>query len=64
MVGVVVSQSTQYVVVLWLGLPLLPSLSKHTMWPNYGWVCRCCRQSVKTIFGRIMVVFVVVDVSQ
>jgi len=33
MVGfvVVVIQSTQYVVVLWLGLPLLPSLSKHTI---------------------------------
>ena len=47
-------------VVLWLGLSLLSSVSKHNIWSYYGWVCRCCRLSVNTIYGRIMVGFVVV----
>jgi hypothetical protein len=29
------------------------------MWSYYGWVCRCFRESVNTICGRIMVAFVV-----
>ena len=51
-------------VVLWLGLSLLSSVSKHNTWSYYGWVCRCCRLSVNTIYGRIMVGFVVVVVCQ
>ena len=42
-----------------IGLSLL-SVSKHKMWSYYGWVCRCCRLSVSTIYGRIMIGFVVV----
>ena len=55
---VVVCQQTQYMVVLWLDLSL-SSVSKHNIWSYYGWVCRC-RLSVNTIYGRIMVGFVVV----
>ena len=58
------SVSKQYMVVLWLDLSLLLSVSKHNMWSYYGWVCRCCRLSVNTIYGRIMVGFVVVVVCQ
>jgi hypothetical protein len=36
------TQSTQYVVVLWLGLLLLSSVSKHNMWSYYDWVYCCC----------------------
>jgi hypothetical protein len=50
------------VVVLWLGLSLLLSVSKHNIWSYYGWVCRCCHLSVNTIYGHIMVGFVVVVV--
>ena len=32
-------QKTQYVVVLWLFLSLLSSVSKHNMWSQYGWIC-------------------------
>ena len=48
-------------VVLWLGLSL-SSFSKHNAlsYRYYGWVCRCCHQSVKTIYGRIIVGSVVV----
>ena len=46
-------------VVLWLGLSL-SSVSKHNIWSYYGWICRCCCLSVNTIYGRIMVGFVVV----
>ena len=49
-------------VVLWLGLSLLLSVSKHNIWSYYGWVCRCCHLSVNTIYGHIMVGFVVVVV--
>ena len=49
-------------VVLWLGLSLLLSVSKHNIWSYYGWVCRCCHLSVNTIYGHIMVGFVVVFV--
>jgi len=51
------------VVVIRLDLSLLSSLSKHNVWPYYGWVRRC-RQSVNTISGFIMVGFVVVVVGQ
>jgi hypothetical protein len=44
-------------VVLWLGLLLLSSVSKHYMLFYYGWVCRFCRPSVNTICGPIMVGF-------
>jgi hypothetical protein len=37
-----------------IGLSLLPSVSKHTMWSYYDWVDCCCRPSVNTICGRIM----------
>ena len=46
---VVVCQYTQYVVVLWLGLLLLSSVSKHNTWSYYGWVCLRCHLSVNTI---------------
>jgi hypothetical protein len=36
----------QYVVVLWLGLLLLSSVSKHNIWAYYDWVYCCCRPSV------------------
>jgi len=60
------SVSKHNVIVLWLGLLLLSSISKHNMWSYYGWVCRCCRPSLSTICGRIMVgfVFVVLSVSK
>ena len=41
-------------VVLWLDLSL-SSVSKHNIWSYYGWVCRCCRLSVNTIYCRIMI---------
>ena len=58
---VVFSMQTQCVVVLW---SLLLSVSKHNMQSFYGLVCRFSRQSENTIFGRIMVEFVVVVVRQ
>jgi hypothetical protein len=51
-------------VVLWFGLLLLLSISKHNMWWYYGLVCCCCCLSVNTICGGIMVGFVVVVVYQ
>ena len=49
-----------YVDVLWLGFSLLSSFSKHNAYSYryYGWVCRCCHQSIKTIYGGIIVVVV------
>jgi hypothetical protein len=44
----------QYVIVLWLGLLLL-SVSKNNMWSYYEWIYCCCRPSVYTICGRIMI---------
>ena len=38
-----------------IGLSLLASVSKHTMWSYYDWVYCCCRPSVNTICGRIMI---------
>ena len=38
-----------------IGLSLLSSVSKHTMWSYYDWVYCCCRPSVNTICGRIMI---------
>ena len=38
-----------------IGLSLLSSVSKHTMWSYYDWVYCCCRMSVNTICGRIMI---------
>ena len=38
-----------------IGLSLLPSVSKHTMWSYYDWVYCCCRPSVNIICGRIMI---------
>ena len=38
---------------------LLSPVRKQNTWSYYGWVCRCCHQSVNTICGRIMVEFVV-----
>jgi len=55
----VVIQKTQYVVVLWLGLSLLSSVCKHKMWSYYDSVCCCCRSSVNTVCGGIMVGIVV-----
>ena len=44
-------------VVLWLGLSLLSSVSKHNTrsYQCYGWVCLYCHQSINIIYGRIMV---------
>jgi len=36
----------------------LSSVSKHNMWLYYGWVHCCCRSSVNSKYGRIMVGFV------
>ena len=47
--------------VLWLGLSLLSSISKHNMWSYYGWVCVRCRLSVNIQCGRIMIGFIVVS---
>ena len=52
---VVARQKTQYVVVLWLGLLLLSSVSKHTMWSYYDSVYCCSLPSVNTICGRVMI---------
>ena len=38
-----------------IGLSLLSSVSKHTMWSYYDWVYCCCRLSVNIICGRIMI---------
>ena len=38
-----------------IGLSLLSSVSKHTMWSYYDWVYCCCRPSVNIICGRIMI---------
>jgi hypothetical protein len=40
-----------------IGLSLLSSVSKHTMWSYYDWVYCCCRPSVNTICGRINIGF-------
>jgi predicted HNH restriction endonuclease len=50
-------------VVLWLDLSL-SSVSKHNIWSYYGWVCRCCRLSVNTIYGRIMVGLLLLSFSK
>ena len=47
----------------WLCRMLL-SVSKHNMFSYYGWACLCCRSSVNTICGRIMLGFIVVVVRQ
>ena len=49
-------------VVLCLDFLLLLSVSKHNMWSCYDWVKHnswsyCCRPSVNTICGRIMIGF-------
>jgi FtsH-binding integral membrane protein len=38
-----------------IGLLLLSSVSKHTIWSYYDWIYCCCRPSVNTICGRIMI---------
>jgi hypothetical protein len=38
-----------------IGLSLLSSVSKHTMWSYYDWVYCCCRPSVNILCGRIMI---------
>jgi hypothetical protein len=38
-----------------IGLSLLSFVSKHTMWSYYDWVYCCCRSSVSTICGSIMI---------
>jgi hypothetical protein len=61
MVGVLLlsSVSNHTVVVIRLDLSWLSSVSKHNSWScrYYGWVCRCCRPSLNTICGCIMVGF-------
>ena len=63
-----------------IGLSLLSSVSKHNMWSCYDYCCchsvykhnmwsyydwvYCCRPSVSTIVGRVMIVVVVVVVCQ
>ena len=42
-------------VVIWLDLLLLSYVSKHNIWSYYDWVYCCCRPSVSTICGRIMI---------
>jgi hypothetical protein len=43
-----------------IGLSLLSSVSKHTMWSYYDCIYFCFRSSVNTICGRIMIGFIVV----
>ena len=45
-VVVVIGKYTQRMVipVLWLGLSLLSSVSKHNKWWYYVWVCCCCHR--------------------
>ena len=50
--------------VLGLGLPLFSFVSKHNKWSYYGWVCHCCRLSVSTICGHIMVGLLLSSVSK
>ena len=38
-----------------IGLLLLSSVSKNNMCSYYDWVYCCCRPSVNTICGRIMI---------
>ena len=38
-----------------IGLSLLSSVSKHTMWSYYDCIYCCFRSSVNTICGRIMI---------
>ena len=47
-----------------IGLSLLSSFSKHTMWAYYDWVYCCCRLSVNIQCGRIMIGIIVVVVRQ
>ena len=47
-----------------IGLSLLPSVSKHTMWSYYDWVYCCYRSYVNTICGRIMIGLSVSSVSK
>ena len=47
-----------------IGLSLLPSVSKHTMWSYYDWVYCCYRWYVNTICGRIMIGLSVSSVSK
>ena len=42
------------------GKSLLLSVSQHNMLSYYDWVYCCCRPSVNTICGRIMIGFIVV----
>ena len=67
-VVVVIGKYTQRMVipVLCLGLLLLSSVSTHNAWSYryYGWVYRCCRQSVNIISGGIMFGFVVVVIGK
>ena len=42
-------------VVVWLGLLLLSSVSKHNIWTYYGLVSCCCCPFVNIICDRIMV---------
>ena len=51
-------------VVLWLDLLLLSFVSKHNMRSYYDWIYYCCRSSLNTICGRIMIEFIVVVVRQ
>jgi hypothetical protein len=37
-----------------IGLSLLSSVNKHTMWSYYDWVYCCCRPSVNIICGRTL----------
>jgi hypothetical protein len=38
-----------------IGLSLLSSVSKHTMWSYYDCIYCCFRSSVNTICGRVMI---------
>jgi hypothetical protein len=50
--------------ILWLGLSMLSSVSKHNMWSYYDLVYFCCRSLVDKICGCIIVGLVVVVVRQ
>jgi hypothetical protein len=41
--------------VYWRTTTTVLSVSKHNMWSYYDWVYCCCRPSVNTICGRIMI---------
>ena len=60
----VVSQYTKHATVIRWDLSFVSYVSKHNMLTYHGWVYHCCRPSVNTICGGMMVGFLVVVIKQ